>query len=265
MNKLKLTNEDIKKELNKWNENKSINPFTQRKIKINGPTYKKLEKKYIDMFDGNFYKNKENTKIDSIIYNIFLDKYFNKSYDMELKNYLRIFVYLEFRSRELYIQYINIPDDFKYKTEIGQPFKNTRLIFYELLRLNKIPVYSKIIINDYEYKYKEDNSNKIEELKNLYKSYYELLEEHIFEDKYITSQKDITFEKNYIKEELKDTNEYFYNTLDKSFKKNPKYNNIKIIHKNLKINFDLLLCDNCGKKGVKLICCCGINVYCNEY
>ena len=162
----KLTNEDIKKELNKWNENKSINPFTQRKIKINGPTYKKLEKKYIDMFDGNFYKNKEITKIDSIIYNIFLDKYFNKSYDMELKNYLRIFVYLEFRSRELYIQYINIPDDFKYKTEIGQPFKNTRLIFYELLRLNKIPVYSKIIINDYEYKYKEDNSNKIEELKN---------------------------------------------------------------------------------------------------
>src|SRR5690349_5051455 len=129
-----LIDEEFKKKIQEWGNNKSINPFTKRKIKITGPTYKKIEKMYIDMFDVNFYKN---TKIDSIIYKIFLDKSFNKSYDIELKNYLRIFVYLEFRTRELYLQYINIPEFFnnyirKYK--IGQPFRNTRLLFWELVK-----------------------------------------------------------------------------------------------------------------------------------
>lgn len=258
-----LTNKEVKEKLLKWSECKTINPFTKRKIKINGQTYKKLEKKYIDIFDGNFYKNKKITKIDSIIYNIFLNKSFNKSYDLELKNYLRIFIYLEFRTRELYLQYLRIPEKINiHKYEIGQPFKDTRLLFSELVKLNKIPNYLDIIIND-EIEY--ENPGKFSELKILYKSYYELLKEHSFENKYIMSKEDINLEKKYIEEEFKDTKEYFSNVLDKSFENNYKYNNIKIINNTLKINFNSLLCDNCGKKSPKYICCCGINSYCNEY
>lgn len=256
-----LTNKEIKEKLNKWLECKTVNPFTERKIKIDGKTYKKLEKMYIDIFDGNFYKNKKISKIDSIVYNIFSNKNFNKSYDLELKNYLRIFIYLEFRTRELYLQYSYIPDLNRNRLEIGQPFKDTRLLFYELVRLNKIPNYLDIIIND---NIEQKKYDKITELKILYKSYYELLKEHNFENKYIVNKDNINFEKIYIEEEFKDTKEYFSDVLDRLFEDNFKYYNIKIIHNTLKINFCLLLCDNCGKKSPKIICECGVNVYCNE-
>lgn len=253
-----LTNKEIKDKLNKWLECKTVNPFSGRKIKIDGKTYKKLEKIHIDIFDGNFYKNKNITKIDSIVYNILSNKNFNKSYDLELKNYLRIFIYLEFRTRELYLQYLIIPENISHKYEIGQPFKDARLLFYELVRLNKIPNYLELIIND------ENEGDNVSELKILYKSYYELLKEHNFENKHIVNKGDIIFEKKYIEEEFKDTKEYFSNVLDKLFEDNSKYYNIKNIHNTLKINFCFLLCDNCGKKSPKNICECGVNIYCNE-
>jgi hypothetical protein len=219
---------------------------------------------YINIFDFNFYKNKKKTKIDSTIYKIFSDESFNKSYDIELKNYLRIFVYLEFRTRELFLQYINIPENFRnyiHKYKIGQPFRNTRLLFSELVKLNKIPDYTHLLISD-NIEYNENN--EISDLKVLYKSYYDLLERHTFEDKYMAKEKDINYEKYFIKEEFKDTNNFFHEVLNDLFKDNPKYKNIKSIHNSLKIYPEFILCDNCGKEGPKNICICGINIYCNE-
>lgn len=258
MDNLNLTDNEIKEKIKQWNKCKTINPFTKRNIKINGPTYKKLDMIYIRLFDV-FYKKKEKTKIEYIIYNIFFNNNFNKSYDLELKKYLYVLVYLEFRTRELYLQYFNIPN-INYENKIikkGQPFKNIRLIFYNMIKLNKIPNYTEYLINN------KISNNYIEELKILYKSYYELLSEHTFENKYIVTNKDINFEKKYIIEEFKDTKEYFYK-IDKLFENNPKYNNIKVINNTLEINFNNLSCDNCGKKGPKLKCSCGVNVYCNE-
>lgn len=259
MRKFNLTDNEIREKLIKWNECRTINPFTNRKIMINGPTYKNIEKKYIKIFDI-FYKNKNKSKIEIVIYNIFSDKNFNVFYDLELKKYLYILVFLEFRTRELYLQYINIPEKliFKKKTnDIGQPFKNVRLIFYELIRLNKIPNYVNIMAND------KISNNNINEIKILYKSYHELLFSYTFENKCIITKKEINFEKMYIIEEFKDTKEYF-NKTDMIFKKNPKYNNIKNIHNSMDIDINNLLCDNCGKKGPKLKCSCGVNIYCNE-
>lgn len=39
-------------ELKKWYNNKNVNPKTNRKIKENGPVYKKLEKEYESLFNG---------------------------------------------------------------------------------------------------------------------------------------------------------------------------------------------------------------------
>ena len=36
-----------KEECNQWNNNKNKNPKTNRKIKVNGPTYKKIEKQCV--------------------------------------------------------------------------------------------------------------------------------------------------------------------------------------------------------------------------
>lgn len=261
MRKLNFTDNEIKEKLKDWNKFRTINPFTNRNIKINGPTYKKLEKKYIELFDV-FYKKKDKSKIEIIIYNIFLNNNFNKSYDLELKKYLYILIFLEFRTRELYLQYINIPESLIFKekkNKIGQPFKNTRLIFYEMIKSNKIPYYINIMIKD-----NKILNNNINEIKILYKSYYDLLSEYTFENNYIITKKDINFEKTYIIEEFKDTKEYFHK-IDNLFKNNPKYNNIKIINNTMNINFSYLLCDNCGKRGPKLKCSCGVNIYCNEF
>lgn len=59
-----LSEDEIKKKMGKWPENKLvnpiINPITNRKINIDGPTYKKLEKKYEELFSNNENINTEN-------------------------------------------------------------------------------------------------------------------------------------------------------------------------------------------------------------
>ena len=64
-----LSEDEIKEKLGKWPENKLvkpiINPITNRKINIDGPTYKKLEKKYKELFFKN--SNNENNNIENDI------------------------------------------------------------------------------------------------------------------------------------------------------------------------------------------------------
>lgn len=255
---LNLSYEKIHDNLQKWENDKSINPFTKRQIKLNGSTYINIDKLFINFKKYGIYKNnKKSTNMDYIIQNIFINKHFNKSYDLELKKYLYILVYLEFRTRELYLQYFDLSNiNYENKNDKkGQPFKNVRLIFYELIKLNKIPNYTFFMIDE------EISNDYIDELKILYKSYYETLKDYTFENKYIVSKKDIDFEKRYIMEEFKDTKEYFYK-IDNLFDDNPKYNNIKKIHNTM--NIDNLICDTCSKYSPKLLCNCGVNIYCNE-
>jgi hypothetical protein len=254
----KLTYYELQEKLNQWEKNKLINPFTKRKINFNSKTYKNIEiiynifKKY-----GVYKSNKKLTKIECIIQNIFLNKHFNKSYNIKLKKYLYILTYLEFRTRELYLQYFLIPEKIDNKIEIGQPFKDKRLFFCEMIKLNIIPEYISFLIT-----YDNSFTDKIISLQILYKSYYELLSEYSFEHKVVVQDKDINYEIQYIEEEFNDTNDFFYQKLDKLFNNIPKYTNIKNIHNNLTINN--LVCDTCGKNNPKFECNCGINIYCNE-
>lgn len=63
-----LSDDEIKEKLEKWPENKLvkpiINPITNRKINIDGPTYKKLEKKYEELFSKNSNNENINTEND---------------------------------------------------------------------------------------------------------------------------------------------------------------------------------------------------------
>lgn len=255
----KMTYYELQEKLQKWEKNKLINPFTKRKIKLNSKTYKNIEIIYNNFKKYGIYKsNKKLTKIEYIIQNIFLNKNFYKSYNIKLKKYLYILTYLEFRTRELYLQYFSIPEEFDNKLETGQPFKDKRLFFYEMIKQNVIPDYLFFLIMD--------NNNftdkNIISLQILYKSYYVLLSEHNFEHKVVVQDKDIYYEIQYIEEEFKDTKDFFYQTLDRLYNNIPKYKNIKNIHNNLTINN--LICDSCGKDNPKFKCNCGINIYCNE-
>ena len=271
MIKLDLSYEELKNKTKIWETDKSINPFTKRKIKPFGPTYMKIDTIFNNFKDNKTYKTKTYkthgySEIDIEIQNIFINKHFNISYDIELKKYLFILVYLEFRSRELYLQYLKIYHINYTKTKAeskeirGQPFKNARLLFYILVKNGKIPFYTKNIISD-EFLKEQTENDQLDVLKTLYKGYYELLSEHYFEDKYVASKKDIDFEKLYILEEINDTKEYFFK-IDVLFKNNPKYNNIKLINNNL--NIKELVCDTCGKRNPRLLCHCGVNIYCTE-
>jgi hypothetical protein len=255
----KLNHHELQEKIQQWKKNKLINPFTKRKIKLNSKTYNNIEKIYNDFKKYGIYKsNKKLTKIEYIIQSIFLKKNFYKSYNIKIKKYLYIITYLEFRTRELYLQYIHIPENFDYKIQTGQPFKDKRLFFYEMIKLNMFPDYISFLTME--------NNNFIDKniisLQILYKSYHELLSEHSFEHKIIVSDKDVKYEIQYIEEEFEDTKQFFYQSLDKFFDNIPKYKNIKNIHNKLTINN--LICDSCGKNTPKLICNCGINIYCNE-
>lgn len=254
---LELSYDILSEKLEKWEENEQVNPFTGRKIIINKCTHKNLKRIFDNFKKYKFYtcKNKKLTKIEHIIQNIFIDKNFHVWYNKNLKRYLYILTYLEFRTRELYLNYIGVPKNFENKIIVGQPFKNTRFFFYKMMKLNIIPDYITYLTMN-----KDENTNN--SLQILYKSYYELLSEHMFENKVIVLGKDIKYEIKYIEEEFKDTNDFFYKTLDKEFINLPKYKNIKKIHNELSL-FNLN-CDTCGKNYPKHICRCGVNIYCNE-
>lgn len=247
----------MKIKMDQWELDKTINPFTNRKINKNSNTYKKV-KNIFDIFKKYriYISNKKITKVEHVIQNIFIDKNFYISYNKEIKRYLYILTYLEFRTRELYLQFINIPEFFENKNIIGQPLKDKRIFFYKMIILNIIPNYILFLNNN------EFMDKNITGLQILYKSYYELLSEHSFENKIIVTDNDIKYEMQYIEEEFKDTKDFFYKSLDKHFINIPKYKNIKKIHNSLSL-FNLI-CDTCGKKGSKFLCECGINIYCNE-
>lgn len=254
---LQLSYNDLNEKICQWEKNKSINPFTKRKICIGSSTYINLKNTFNNFRKYRIYiTNKKLTKIDHVIQNIFINKNFYDSYNKEIKIYLYILTYLEFRTREMYLKYIYIPEKFENIEIFGQPFKDKRIYFYKMMTLNMIPNYISFLINNNI----EDKS--IISLQILYKSYYELLSEHSFEHKIVVSDKDIKYEIQYIKEEFKDTEEFFYKKLDEQFNDIPKYKNIKKIHNRLSISN--LFCDTCGKKYAKYICECGINIYCNE-
>ena len=61
--------ENTKNNLEIWNRNKLYNPFTKRKIKLNGKTYIKLKNLYDELFNQNFndYKYFRKNKIDPIL------------------------------------------------------------------------------------------------------------------------------------------------------------------------------------------------------
>lgn len=62
-----LSDNELNEKLQKWPVNKTlnpiINPITNRKININGPTYKKIEKKYMELFSNNESMNIEDDDI----------------------------------------------------------------------------------------------------------------------------------------------------------------------------------------------------------
>lgn len=66
-----LSEKDLKEKLQKWPEIKLvspiINPITNRKINIDGPTYKKIEKMYEELFSNNFNNESINIEDDKIV------------------------------------------------------------------------------------------------------------------------------------------------------------------------------------------------------
>lgn len=56
----------LKDKLLIWYKNKLINPFSNRKIKLNGPTYKKLEKMYKKKYNEKIKRNYLNHRINKI-------------------------------------------------------------------------------------------------------------------------------------------------------------------------------------------------------
>ena len=61
--------DNTKNNLEIWNRNKLYNPFTKRKIKLNGKTYNKLQNLYLELFSQNLndYKYFRKNKIDPIL------------------------------------------------------------------------------------------------------------------------------------------------------------------------------------------------------
>lgn len=66
-----LSENELKEKLKKWPENKLlnpiINPITNRKININGTTYKKIEKMYKELFNNDTDNSSIKTDDDNVV------------------------------------------------------------------------------------------------------------------------------------------------------------------------------------------------------
>lgn len=66
-----LSENELKEKLKKWPENKLlnpiINPITNRKININGTTYKKIEKMYKELFNNDTDNTSIKTDDDNVV------------------------------------------------------------------------------------------------------------------------------------------------------------------------------------------------------
>lgn len=102
-----LSENDLKEKLRKWPEIKLvspiINPITNRKINIDGPTYKKIEKKYEELFSNNSNNvNNENINVEDD--NIVED--FNKKLNIdEISDKQKILNKLDKELDNLFIEY----------------------------------------------------------------------------------------------------------------------------------------------------------------
>lgn len=102
-----LSENDLKEKLRKWPEIKLvspiINPITNRKINTDGPTYKKIEKKYEELFSNNSNNvNNENINVEDD--NIVED--FNKKLNIdEISDKQKILNKLDKELDNLFIEY----------------------------------------------------------------------------------------------------------------------------------------------------------------
>lgn len=145
-----FTKDELIKWFNSKTEEYSINPKTKRKIKNNGPTYKKLEKEYNMLFN----KKEENYDIETEIKNINITKENNN-----IEN--KICLYLELKdTKKIKIQEYKLFNILEYKNgcSCGQIIE---------IKLNEKKELKEDIINILEIIKKEYNNKEIQKMYRL--------------------------------------------------------------------------------------------------
>jgi hypothetical protein len=145
---MKFTKDELIKWFNSKSEKYSRNPKTNKKIKNNGPTYKKMEKEYIMLFK----KNEENYEIETDIKNINIT-------NNNIEN--KICLYLELKdTKKIKIQEYKIFNIFEYNNGCSCDQKIE-------IKLNEKKEIKEDIMNILEIIKKEYNNKEIHKMYEL--------------------------------------------------------------------------------------------------